>query len=227
LSKDSNLAQILVAKEDGIYTCLPAHEEKSMGMESQLKSLLDEMQQWGRNHDADQSEKSKKMLNLQPDTARLVSILVRSSSRTRLLEIGTSNGYSTIWLAWSVANTGGKIVSVDNCADKHAMADENLRRAGLRDVVELQLGDATAVAGELNGPFDFVLFDSVQVQPWLQLEVLLPKLTENAMVLADNVLSHPDEMAPFLSILEAQPTFDHVVVPVGKGLCLAYKGQSA
>ena len=104
------------------------------------------------------------------------------------------------------------------------MADENLRRAGLRERVELRLGDATAVAADLEGAFDFVLFDSVQVQPHKQLEVLLDKLADSAMVLADNVLSHPEEMSPFISIIQAQPDIDHVVVPVGKGLCLAYRG---
>jgi predicted O-methyltransferase YrrM len=126
-----------------------------------------------------------------------------------------------------VADAGGRIISVDHSAEKHAMADQNLQRAGLRDVVDLRTGDATAIARELNGPFDFVMFDSVQVRPYLQLEVLLPKLSDDAMVLADNVLSHPAEMEPFISLLEAEPTFDHVVVPVGKGLCLAYKGSGA
>ncbi len=193
-------------------------------MEPELLSLLDDIHCWGQDHDAGESDKARKMLNLQPQTARLVSMLVRSSGRRRLLEIGTSNGYSTIWLAWSLSGSDGRLVSVDHSAEKHAMADENLRRAGLRERVELRLGDATAVADELEGTFDFVLFDSVQVQPHKQLEVLLYKLADNAIVLADNVLSHPQEMSSFISIIEAQPDFDHVVVPVGKGLCLAYKG---
>ena len=53
---------------------------------------------------------------------------------------------------------------------------------------------------------------------------MLDKLADSAMVLADNVLSHPEEMSAFISIIEAQPDFDYVVVPVGKGLCLAYRG---
>jgi predicted O-methyltransferase YrrM len=193
-------------------------------MGPELLSLLEDIHCWGQDHDAGESDKARKMLNLQPDTARMVSMLVRSSGRKRLLEIGTSNGYSTIWLAWSLSGPDGRIISVDHSAEKHAMADENLRRAGLRERVELRLGDATTVAGELEGAFDFVLFDSVQVQPHKQLEVLLDKLADSAMVLADNVLSHPEEMSAFISIIEAQPDFDYVVVPVGKGLCLAYRG---
>ena len=193
-------------------------------MEPELLSLLDDIHCWGQDHDAGESDQARKMLNLRPETARLVSMLVRSSGRKRLLEIGTSNGYSTIWLAWSLSGSDGRIISVDHSTEKHSMADENLRRAGFRDRVELRLGDATTIVRELEGTFDFVLFDSVQVQPHKQMEVLLDKLADSAMVLADNVLSHPEEMSPFLSIIEAQPGFDHVVVPIGKGLCLAYRG---
>lgn len=98
-----------------------------------------------------------------------------------------------------------------------------MRRAQLHDWVELRHGDATEVARILPGPFDLVFFDSVQMQPWLQLEFLLPKLAADAMILADNVLSHPEKMAAFLEVIDSQPAFDHIVAPVGKGLCIAYR----
>ena len=65
--------------------------------------------------------------------------------RSRLLEIGTSNGYSTIWLAWAVAPYGGRVLSIDFNPEKQALADANLRRANLRHVVDLRPGDATRV----------------------------------------------------------------------------------
>jgi predicted O-methyltransferase YrrM len=195
-----------------------------MMMEPRLLAHLSELQDWGRAHDAQQPDWAKKMLNLKPETALMVSIIVRSSRRTRLLEIGTSNGYSTIWLAWSAAAQGGRVISIDHNAEKLALADANLRRAGLRHIVDLRHGDATEVVRTLAGPFDFVLFDSVQVKPYTQLQLLLPKLTDDALVLADNVLSHPKEMEPYLSIVAAPDAFDHVIVPVGKGLSVAYRG---
>lgn len=191
-------------------------------MEPHLQALLAEIQEWGRNHDEREPEHSRRMLNLRPETARLVSILVKSGRRTRLLEIGTSNGYSTIWLAWSTASQGGRVVSVDHSAEKLGLADANLRRANLRHLVDLRHGDATEVARSLAGPFDFVLFDSVRVGPHQQLELLAPKLTGDAMVLADNASSHASEMAPYLSMIE-QLGFDHLVVPVGKGLSVAHR----
>lgn len=192
-------------------------------MDPQLASLLAEIQDWGQSHDLSEPDGSRKMRNLRPETAELVSLLVQCSRRTRLLEIGTSSGYSTIWLAWSLKVSGGSLISIDHSEEKLAMADENLRRAGLRDSVDLRHGDATDVARTLAGPFDFIFFDSVQVRPHLQLEVLLPKLAPDALVLADNALSHAEEMAPFFALIDSRPAFRRIVVPVGKGLCIAHQ----
>jgi predicted O-methyltransferase YrrM len=195
-----------------------------MIMEPHLRTLLEDLREWGRANDAAQPERDRKMLNLHPDTALLVSILVRSSRRTRVLEVGTSNGYSTIWLAWSVSPLGGRVISIDRNADKVAMADANLKRAGLRHLVDLRQGDATEVVAALPGPFDLVFFDADRVSAPAQLSLLLPKLTDDALVLADNALSHPQDSEAYLAAVAAQDAFDHVVVPVGKGLSVAYKG---
>ncbi len=134
------------------------------------------MEQQGRENDERESDRVRKMLNLEPDTAKLLNILARSSGARRVLEIGTSNGYSTIWLASAVAETGGKIISIERSPEKQAMARENLGRAGLLDRVELRLGDATAIVRELTGPFDFVFFDADRISAPEQLRLLLPKL---------------------------------------------------
>jgi predicted O-methyltransferase YrrM len=192
-------------------------------MESSLRALLTDLEAWGRLNDESTPERGKKMLNLEPDTAQLLSILVRAGRRTRLLEIGTSNGYSTIWLAWSAGAVGGRVISIDRDTDKHALAAVNLRRAGLQDFVDLQLGDATTVLAGLPGPFDFVFFDADRLSYPAQLSLLLPKLTADGLVLADNALSHPEEIAGYLAAVQALPEFDHLIVPVGKGLSLAYR----
>jgi predicted O-methyltransferase YrrM len=196
------------------------------GMDTALIHLLAELADTGRAHDAAEDEHRRRLLNLEPETAALVAILVSSGRRTRVLEIGTSNGYSTIWLAWAVRGLGGSVVSVERDAGKQAEAAENLRRAGLLDVVQLVPGDATAVAGELAGPFDCVFFDADRVSAPAQLALLLPRLTPDALLLADNVLSHPGEIAGYLAALAALPDFHSVVVPIGKGLSVAHRSES-
>jgi predicted O-methyltransferase YrrM len=193
--------------------------------DAEIRALLNKLYEIGNQHDAREQEHSQKMLNLEPDTAQILHILVRSSKRTRLLEIGTSNGYSTIWLAWAASTTGGRVTSIDRSARKQAQADENLRRAGLRDIVDLICGDATEIVATLPGPFDWVFFDADRYSAPEQLALLLPKLTPDVFLLADNVHSHPNEIAGYLRELEALPLFDRLVIPTGKGLSLAYRGN--
>jgi len=153
-----------------------------------------------------------------------VHILARSSGAKFVLEIGTSNGYSTIWLASAVAKNGGRVVTIDQSAEKQSLARENLRRAGLLDSVELLLGKAGTMVRELVGPFDVVFFDADRVSAPESLAFLMPKLTPSALLLADNALSHPEEIAGYLAAVEKLKEFEHVVVPVGKGLSVAYRG---
>ena len=121
------------------------------------------------------------------------------------------------------AQNDGASDSIDRGADKFKLADENLRKAGLRDVVDLQNGDATEIIRRLPGPFDLVFFDADRVTAPTQFNLLLPKLTSDVLVLADNALSHRDEIAAYLALFEARPEFEHTIVPVGNGLSLAYR----
>ena len=191
-------------------------------MNPEIRNFLSKLEEHARAHDAGESEHSRKLLNLEPETAELVSILARSSRARRVLEIGTSNGYSTIWLAASVGPECGRIISIDRSRDKHKMAHDNLLAAGLLQYVDLRLGDATEVVKTLPGPFDFVLFDADRTSAPSQLTLLLPKLAPQALILADNALSHPDEIAGYLTMVKGLKQLQHVLVPVGKGLSVAF-----
>ena len=139
-------------------------------MGDDLRSLLAELREHGREHDTRQERHDDRLRNLELETAALLAVLVRSGRRRSLLEIGTSNGYSTVWLAWAAEATGGRVTSVEMDPGRQRMADENLRRAGLRDLVDLKLGDATEVVEDLPGPFDLVFFDADRVSAPAQLK---------------------------------------------------------
>lgn len=192
-------------------------------MDATLRAFLDELATFGARHDQQELPHKQKMLNLEPDTAQLLSMLVRSGHRKNILEIGTSNGYSTIWLAWATQSLGGHVTSIDYQTEKHVLADANLRRAGLRDIVNLLRGDATEIVEQLSGPFDLVFFDADRDSAPQQLQLLLPKLLPDVLILADNVLSHPREIAGYLTAIQAQPQFEHMVIPIGKGLSIAHR----
>jgi predicted O-methyltransferase YrrM len=193
-------------------------------MDKHLRELLSELQVRGLENDARETERPRMMLNLDPVSAQLLSILVRASGVTRALEIGTSNAYSTIWLAWSLSPLDGRIVSIDRNPDKHALARENLRRAGLLDRVELRTGDATEIASQLTGPFDLVFLDADRRSFPAQIKALLPKLASKVLLIADNVHSHPEEIAEYLKLVSNLPDFQHTIVPVGKGLSITFRG---
>jgi predicted O-methyltransferase YrrM len=195
-------------------------------MDAELRRLLEALYEEGARNDAHEQERRRKLLNLEPETAHLLSVLVKNGRRKRLLEIGTSNGYSTIWLAWAVQTTGGHIISIDREAAKQEQAAANLQRAGLHDLVELRCGDATELVADIPGPFDFVFFDADRFSAPAQLKLLTPKLTEDVLLCADNVHSHPDEIAGYLQAIEALPEFEHMIIPVGKGLSLAYRAAA-
>ena len=190
-------------------------------MDRNLKELLRELYEEGQRNDEQEQNRNKKMLNLEPETAQFISMLVRSSQRKSLLEIGTSNGYSTIWLAWAAQAVGGHVTSIDRDKQKHVLAEKNVRRAHLQSVVTFICGDATEIIPHLTGPFDCIFFDADRISAPAQLSLLLPKITYDAFILADNVSSHPNEIAGYLSALEALPQFEKMVVPLGKGLSMA------
>jgi predicted O-methyltransferase YrrM len=192
-------------------------------MDNHLREFLHQLHEEGQSNDEREPDRRRKMLNLEPDTARFISMLVQTSHKKHILEIGTSNGYSTIWLAWAVQNVGGQVISIDRDERKQVLAEKNLRRANLHHLVTLLCGDATDIVASLPGPFDCIFFDADRVSAPSQLQLLVSKLTPDALLLADNVHSHPDEITAYLAALEALPQFEKLVVPIGKGLSIAYE----
>src|SRR5882672_8878176 len=111
-------------------------------MDDELTALLDRLARFGDENDARETERPKRMLNITPDTGRLLWILIRSTRAARILEVGTSNAYSTIWLADAARAVGGRVVTLEADAGKVKLARENLERAGVQDVVEIIQGRA-------------------------------------------------------------------------------------
>lgn len=197
-------------------------------LDSACSAVVSRLESFGAENDLRAVQRSEKMLNLERPTAELLYMLVTSARRQRVLEIGTSNGYSAIWLANALRETGGRpLLTVEYSPDKVAQARANLLAASLQDWAQVIEGDATNVCAALAGPFDCVFFDADRVSAPGQLEHLLPRLTEDALLLADNALSHPDEIAGYIARVEALQQFDTVTVPVGKGLHIARRRRQS
>jgi len=164
------------------------------------------------------------MLAVGEEAGKLLNLLVKLSGSRSILEIGTSVGYSTLWLAEAARATGGKIISFDTVADKHAQARENLADAGLLDQVKLVTGDAVAEIASLPGPFDFVLLDAWKDIYIPAFEAIHPKLVPGGLVTADNIIFPESEGAQaYLRHVQSHPGYETVTLPIGHGIELTRK----
>jgi predicted O-methyltransferase YrrM len=194
----------------------------------EFEAFLGQLEQEGLAHDAAQSEHRFKRLNLENPTARLLQLLIMSGGRRRVLEIGTSNGYSALWIADALRLIPGAepLITIERDPEKAAQARQNLSSAGLAAWTDILVGDATEIVAELEGPFDAVFFDADRVSAPRQLSLLLPKLAADVLLLADNALSHPAEIAPYIEAVSQLPGFQSLIVPIGKGLHVAHRLQA-
>jgi predicted O-methyltransferase YrrM len=150
-------------------------------------------------------------------------VLVRATAARRVLELGTSNGYSTIWLADAAEATGGAVTSVEIDPARTAMAHAALERAGL--AAELVTGDAgDALRGSADGAWDLVFLDAERPAYAGYWPDLLRVLRPGGGLLAiDNAVSHAAEVADVTALIEAEPAVTGVLVPIGAGLRLAVR----
>jgi predicted O-methyltransferase YrrM len=192
-------------------------------MDAALLELLAVLHAFGQDNDARQTERPRRMLNITPETGRLLWVLVRLARATRLLEIGTSNGFSTIWLADAARATGGRVVTLEANPDKIASARENLSRAGLADRVDIRAGRAIETLAELAGPFDVVFLDADRPSYLLYLDAVLPKLAVGGVLVADNVTLHRTELEGYLARVRSHPQLFSVPVPIGHGEEISFK----
>ena len=175
-----------------------------------------------REHDEAQPDRLERFRNMEPDTAELLGVLVRATKARRILELGTSNGYSTIWLADAAEATGGHVVSVEVDASRTDMARGNLRTAGLIDRVELRVEDAArSLASSQDAEWELVFLDAERPAYVGYLADLVRTLAPGGLLAVDNVRSHAHELTEFTALIEAEPRLTQTVVPVGAGLRLA------
>lgn len=187
-------------------------------MDRRRQTLLETMAAFGTEHDRRTVERERKMLNITPDTGALLNVLVKAMRARRVLEIGTSNGYSTIWLADAAAAIDGCVATVESSDFKAAMARSNFEKAGLSSLIALHAMDADAyLTQQPRNSFDFIFLDSDREQYvawWFSLaEILAP----GGLLVVDNAVSHAKELEAFTDIVQATRGFTTVLVPVGNG----------
>jgi predicted O-methyltransferase YrrM len=191
-------------------------------VDAALRSLQLSLYAAGAAHDAAEPDRLRRLRNLEPDSAALLTLVLRAARARSAVEIGTSNGYSAIWLADALRDTGGRLTSVDVLSWEGVEA--NLAAAGVSPRVDLVLADGGVyLAGLPPASVDLLFLDAERVEypGWWPhpARVLRP----GGLLAIDNVLSHPDEVAEFLALVAADAAYVAETIPIGKGLHLAWR----
>lgn len=192
-------------------------------MDTMRIDLLAQLYSAGSAFDATQPDRRNRRRNLEPESAAVLHALVSGLKPTSLLELGTSNGYSTIWLADALPMDAA-FITVDNDAGRMAEATENLRATSLDRHVRQILGDGAQVLEAADsGEWAFIFLDaerSLYTAWWPELQ---RTLAPGGLVVVDNVLSHADQVAEFRALVDATEGYRSLVLSVGAGLLFIAK----
>jgi caffeoyl-CoA O-methyltransferase len=162
--------------------------------------------------------------------AELLNLMVKATRAVNVLEVGTSQGYSAIWMGLGLEETGGRLTTIEIDSARHALAQQNVREAGLAGRVTLIRGDAHREIAGLKGPFDFVFLDADKDGQMDYFKKIYPKkLAPGGMIAVHNAISEAGDMKDYTDMIRRHPDFDTVVVSatMGDGICLSYRHRAA
>jgi caffeoyl-CoA O-methyltransferase len=159
---------------------------------------------------------SQRTRNVERETGRWLALLVRATKARELLEIGSSNGVSTMWLAAAARQNGGQVTGTEILPERAAEANRNLVDAGLDGLARVVAGDAQATVASLPGPFDLVFIDAEKDDYVDHFEAVVDRVRIGGLILADNVISH--DLSAYQAVLRERSDVETVTIPIGRGV---------
>jgi predicted O-methyltransferase YrrM len=166
----------------------------------------------------------QELLAVSEEDGRFMRLLVATARTRRALEIGSASGYSAIWIGLGLRETGGQLVTIEYDKVRAQRALENIKTAGLADIVHVISGDALAEIPKLSGSFDFVFCDAWKRDYQKYFTLAFPLLNKGGLFLAHNVVNKQAEMADFLKTIRTSPALlTTIVSPGSEGMSVSYK----
>ena len=166
----------------------------------------------------------KGQLAVSEEDGRFMRLMIATSGAKRALEIGGASGYSAIWIGMGLRATGGRLVTIEYDAGRAKELAENIKRAGLSDIVQVVSGDAFAQIPKIAGTFDFVFLDAWKKDYKRFFEMVFPRLDARGLFLAHNVVNKRNEMGDFLdTVLKHPALWTTIVAPSGEGMSVSMK----
>jgi len=167
--------------------------------------------------------KDKGMLAVSEEDGRFLRLMVASNRAKKALEIGGASGYSAIWIGMGLRETGGKLVTIEYDAGRARELAENIKRAGMTDVVQVIAGDAFQQIPKVPGTFDFVFLDAWKKDYKRFFDMVYPRLDKGGLFLAHNVVNKRSEMGDFLDAIQKPSLWTTIVSPSGEGMSVTLK----
>ena len=166
----------------------------------------------------------KGLLAVSEEDGRFLRVLVATRGAKSILEIGAASGYSGIWLGLGARESGGRVVAIEYDPQRAKEAADNVRKAGIADVVRVIRGDAFAEIPKLPGTFDLVFLDAWKPDYKKFFDLVYPRLNPGGVFVAHNVVNKKNEMEPFLRTILTHPSlYTTIVSPSGEGMSVSYK----
>jgi caffeoyl-CoA O-methyltransferase len=163
-------------------------------------------------------------LAVSPEDGQFLRMLVAATGRKRALEIGSASGYSAIWIGMGLRDTGGRLVTIEYDPVRAREAAENVRKAGLSDIIEVIPGDAFTEIPKLSGTFDCIFVDAWKRDYIKFFDMTWPRLDKGGLFLGHNVINKKSEMGDFLQRIATHPDlFTSIVAPGGEGVSVSYR----
>lgn len=154
--------------------------------------------------------------NVDRETGHWLSMLVRATRARAILEIGSSNAVSTIWLAAAAREHGGRVTGTEILPDRAAAANRNLAETGLSAVAQILTGDARQTVAGLSGPFDLVFIDAEKDDYLAHFLQIIDRVPASGLILADNVISH--DISAYQHALRERTDVETTTLPIGRGI---------
>ncbi len=173
---------------------------------------------------AEIKSKDKGQLAVSEEDGRFMRVMIASKGARRALEIGGASGYSAIWIGLGLRMTGGRLVTIEYDPGRAKELAENVKRAGLSDIVEVVSGDAFQQIPKVAGTFDFVFLDAWKKDYKKFFELVYPRLEPRGLFLAHNVVNKRNEMGDFLDVVLKHPSlWTTIVSPSGEGMSVSLR----
>ena len=173
----------------------------------------------------------KEFWNIDRNTANFLNMLIKIHNSKNVLEIGTSNGYSGIWLADALRHTGGKLTTIEFWDKRRSVAMDNFKKCGLDDIIDARIGSALLILDEMRSEieqgrgelFDLVFVDANKLEYIEYFHRIDPLLKSGGIIAADNTISHAKKVEPYLKELLEHPSYQNQMLNFDAGLFLSFK----